>query len=261
MASSLKGPPGSGYRRRPAGVDQNMKHFEARLREAIPKSSPSASTPGALGAPPEEVSRAESLSSVIPEALKQRHAWSDLLPPKVNWWYREILVTSGLATTITELVIDVETIPRGSSLVILEFTPIILRKDPIVANPTTWIEEPSYRYFGRIFCTLNYSGQTSINASSTEVTQAGAFTRSIPGTSIYNVKAFTADPTFPMALYVSPNSTLNITFQFFDHNGTAQQLGDIQSGLGNATPAFGAKLLGFYIDNKYIVDTLEIDKR
>lgn len=216
------GPPGEGYRRWAEGQDTNVEPFEERLRK----------------------------EGVVPQGSLDRFPWLQLLPPRIDWFHRAALQQgSNMAATDTQVLILAVPVPKGQTLVVLEFTPLLLRDDPGLSG--TYLEMEPYRYFGRILYDIRIAGSDAVRTATTvnanDAVAAVVVATIYPGISVVNRRAYTSDPTYPMAFYVGATQILSVTARFVDTAGAAQQLQNIPG--AGASMAFGAIINGYFISN------------
>lgn len=244
-------PAGQGYRTFDQDGDLNLGHFEERLRgtDQGPPAKPGASIvkagPGSSDA---------QLIQVIQKAAKDisiQAAWSGAVPPEAQYWYRErfaanlIAGSNAIATTATEFQVFSEVVPAGQTLIVLDFFPIVLRIDP--ANPSLFVEEPPYKYYGTLGCEISFSGRQVISADAS-LTSGALVTEfsQVHGTFIMNKRAFVEDPNYPMAMYAGPGYTVTVTYKFKDFTNNANITFANIPGVGT-TLGLGVKLTGVMI--------------
>jgi len=227
------------------GNDVDLGPFEARLRDPYgvmdPIKEKQLKPLDPIPTPDSEIERAT-----------KKLPWTELLPPKLDWWYREVIIRgSTIDATATEIQVFRETVPKAQTLVIEEFTPILLQADP--STPNLFMEMDRFQHLGRIYAELRASSRAPLNADTRVTTLGGAFSggttqANARGTGIMNQRAFTSDPTFPMGLYIPSESIVTVVFRLFDSTGGVQQLQNMDG--GGTSLAFGCKFLGFYMSNK-----------
>jgi hypothetical protein len=241
-----RGLTGPGKRMPEPGNDVDLGPYEARLRDTY------GLTPFVGEADIRSLDPPQLTEDTEVEKASKKLAWASLLPPKLDWIYRESITRgSSIIATATQFEIFSELVPKAQALVVLEFTPLLFQDDP--STPGLFIEMDRFQHLGRIYAELNSSARSPLRADARVQDLEGGTSGGTPipsarGTGIMNERAFTSDPTFPMGLYIPSDSRLTVTFRLFDTAGAAQQLQNMAG--GGTTLAFGCKILGFFITNK-----------